>query len=177
MPRISTNKSNRNLRGEYRLRFLIMFMIIVICALLLVLLSFLPSYTMLDFYEKAYRTGGINREQVAIQKNNQEYNQKVQTTYELSQKVNTKSSSHVEVIKKLFEYANNSITFSVIELQNIETGLSITLRGQAIDRESLLLFEDKIKADNNFAGFKIPIDVLTKQTNISFNVSFTYHEN
>lgn len=176
MPRISTEKSNRRLRREYKLRFLTTCLFGIIISGILVLLAILPSYTLLNFYEKSYQNSETSTEQKNVQTMNQEYNQKLDSVYELSQNVNTKKTLHINAIKKINEYSNGSIIFNAVEILNEENGVGITLRGQSVNREALLSFENKIQSDSNFSGFKIPIEALTKQTNISFNVSFKYYE-
>jgi hypothetical protein len=176
MPRISTIKSNKILRREYRLRFITAFLMGIALAILISIIFILPSYTLLSFYEKSYEKSSTSEEQLTNQKMNQEYLQKLDGVHELSQKIDTNSVNHLKVIQKLSEYAANSVTFNVVELSSTGEGLDITLRGQAVSREALLSFEDKIDSDTNFTGFDIPIETLTKPTNISFNIIFTYHE-
>ena len=61
--------------------------------------------------------------------------------------------------------------------QKVIFDTKITLRGIAYTRDSLIEFENKIKQDTSFKDFSIPIDAFTKQKDISFSVTFTYHEN
>lgn len=176
MPRISTIKSNKNLRREYRLRFITVFLTALTVACLLVVLSILPSYTLLNFYEKSYRASELSGEQVALQKANENYVQNLLFVHELSKKVDMSDSKHLEVLNRLSLYAEDSVTFSAVEIEGTSEALSVTLRGSAVSREVLLAFEDKMKSDTGFSGFEIPLEVLTKKENISFNVSFLSHE-
>lgn len=176
MPRISTIKSNKKLRREYKLRFLTATFLVATCSLLLILLSILPSYTLLNFYERSYKNSEVTAEQKNIQKVNQDYDERLNAVLELSKKVNLEESAHLKVINEITGYAESSITFNAIELLTKEENIEITLRGQSVSREALLAFESKMNNDSNYIGFKIPIEALTKQSDISFNVSFKYNE-
>jgi hypothetical protein len=176
MPRISTEKSNKKLRLEYKLRFLTTFLFGTTISGVLILLFILPSYTLLSFYGKSYQNSEISPEQRNVQAMNEEYRLRLDAAYELSQNVDMQKPLHLNALKKINEYANGTIIFNAVELLEEEDGIGITLRGQSLNREALLSFEGKIQGDSNFSGFKIPIDALTKQSNISFNVSFKYYE-
>ncbi len=176
MPRITTKKSNKDLRREYRLRFLTALFLAIVFAVLVTVILMLPSYTLLNVYEKSYTQPPTGKEESNVQQMNFQYNQKLEGVSELSSEVRNQESVHLKIIEKLNSYTNNTILFNTVELGGSEQETSVILRGIANTREDLLAFESNVKGDTSFEGFKIPIDTLTKQKDISFNVSFIYHE-
>lgn len=176
MPRITTQKSNKNLRREYRLRFFTMLFMMLVIAVLVTVLAMIPSYTLLSIYNNTYNQAQSSREESNIQQMNFQNDQKLEAAYELALEVRQENSVYLDVIKKLDSYKGASIQFNAIELNGSNAETNITLRGQAFTREALLAFEDRINSDDSFSGFQVPIDSLTKQEDIAFNISFTHHE-
>jgi len=84
---------------------------------------------------------------------------------------------YVDVTRLITEYGSDFVVFDAIELAGSNQEVLITIRGQSDTRGNLLAFEKRILSDNRFEDFKLPIGVLTKQENLSFNVTFKYHEN
>lgn len=176
MPKITTPQSHKKLKWEYKIRFFTLLLLITSITLLLVMIFFMPSYTLLNSYENSHTQSNFSVEQIDAQQKNQNFQKNIVDLYELSTYVNTKKTIKVDVIKKIYQYADGLVDISAIELTENEEGLQITIRGNAKYRDSLLSFEDIIDKDSDFVGFKIPIDDLTKQEDITFNVLFTYHE-
>jgi hypothetical protein len=54
---------------------------------------------------------------------------------------------------------------------------TIVLRATASNREDVLAFEKKLKADPVFKDFSVPIESLARQKDISIQVTFPYYEN
>lgn len=175
MPRIITPESNKKLKSEYRLRFFITFLfgVSTVTAFVAVLLA--PSYVLLDSYESAYENLKTGSQHETLEKLNQEYASKLESVHVLSQKIVRTKPQHTVVLDTLFGYAG-AITLDAIELSTAERVTTVVVRGLAPSRTDLLVFDEKIQSDERFTGFNLPIDVLTKQSNISFNVTFTYHE-
>lgn len=176
MPRIITEKSNKKLRREYRARFATALFTTLSFALFFVAVFFIPAYGLLHYYENSY--SGMNsldrKENTRLA--NEEYDKKLQETHELSQKILVSKSDHLEIADILFAYAQDALVFDSLEFERVPGATTISLRGLAPTRESLLSFERKIDSDKNFEGFEIPIDSLRMQTDIPFNISFTHYE-
>jgi len=177
MPRITIEQSHKYLKKEYRFRFFAVFFWFCALSILFSIIFLLPSYLLLNFYKNTFRNQGQEDSQIQTQRINEEYNQKLEETYQISRKVSTQPFVYVDIIEALKVYALESVQFDAIELSNSGKTVAVTLRGRSPLREQLLTFEKKINADTRFEGFKLPIDVLTKQEDLSFNVTFTYHEN
>lgn len=175
MPRIITPESNKKLKREYRLRFLITLLLAASTVIALTAVLLLPSYVLLDSYESAYENFKTSSEQESLERLNQEYASKLENVHVLSQKILRTEPQHTEVLDTLFEYAG-AITFNAIELSNAEDVVTVVVRGQAPSRTDLLAFDERMQGDNRFSGFELPIDVLTKQSDSAFNVTFTYDQ-
>jgi hypothetical protein len=148
----------------------------IVFAVIISALAMIPSYTLLSIYDKTYSQAEPSKEESNLQQMNFQRDQKLDGVHELASEVRQEDSTYLDVIQKLNSYKGVSIQFNAIELSGGNTELNITLRGQAFDREALLAFESRIQADDSFQGFQVPIDSLTKQQDIAFNISFTHHE-
>jgi hypothetical protein len=173
--RIIPEELNKKLKKEYRLRFFTLFLLYSSISIIVTVALISSSYLLLFLYEKAYVKKGIfvNNEILQLDKKN---TQKIEDLYQLSRKINieNKVSSPISATRTLFDYAGNLISISSIE---ISQDSKITLRATASTRDSLIAFENKVKANPSFKDFDIPIEALAKQKDISFGVTFTYHEN
>jgi hypothetical protein len=76
----------------------------------------------------------------------------------------------------LFLYADGLVVIDAIELGRSGDQITVSLRGSSASREGLLAFEERVLANTRFKGFSLPIETLAKQSDISFNVTFTYNE-
>ncbi len=175
MPRIITAESNKKLKSEYRLRFLIMLLLGMSAVTAFVAVLLAPSYVLLDSYESAYENFKTGSQHETLEKLNQEYASKLENVHALSQKIVRTKPQHTTVLDTLFEYSD-AVTLNAIELSTADRVTTVVIRGFAPSRTDLLAFDGKIQSDERFTGFNLPIDVLTKQSDITFNVTFAYHE-
>lgn len=178
MPRIIPQELNKKLRSEYRLRFFSILFFTLSFAVLVSMSLISSSYLLLSLYEKAYTSNDMNGKGTEITKINEDFNTKVIQVSALVQKIPLKDKGEdTEITDILFEYANETIDVQGLAIKHELEATQLTLQGNALTRDALLQFQQKIQNDSSFKDFTIPIDVLTKQKDLSFNVNFTYHEN
>ena len=176
MPRIITPESNKKLKREYRLRFAIALFWAASAAVGFAVVLLIPSYALLDSYETAYATAKTGGQQEQLQRLNEEYASKLEDVHRLSQKIVRTKPAHSQALDLLFAYAADGIVLSAVELDEEAEGVAVSVRGVASTRSALLALEGKMQRDSRFSGFELPIEVLTKQSDIVFNVTFAYHE-
>jgi len=145
MPRITTKKSHTILRKEYRLRFLVVLGWMLSLCFFLTIVFLAPSYVLLNFYEKAFKSQEGGEEQSKIQTINTEYDQKLDRVYQLSQKIKTRPFLYVDVTRLITEYGSDFVVFDAIELAGSNQEVLITIRGQSDTRGNLLAFEKNSK--------------------------------
>lgn len=178
MPRIISPELNKKLRREYRLRFLSILFFVCSFAIITSILLLSSSYLLLSLYEKAYSSESATREGEAVTKLNENFNKKVNQVHALVQKLPIKNQvADIEIANLLFAYANEGVKLETIEISPDAGKTLVTIRGNALTRDTLLQFRDRINNDSKFKDFVIPIESLTRQKDVSFNVNFTYHEN
>lgn len=178
MSRIITDESNKKLHREYRLRFLSMLFFILTGVIVINVLLISTSYLLLTLYERAYTTESSSERDNEVSKMNQEFALKVTQVHALSQKIPSQTGTvNMNVAHLLFGYVREGIGIQAIEILPTDDVSNITLRGTATTRDVLLQFQNAIKQNPSFQDFSIPIESLAKQKDISFNVTFTYHEN
>ncbi len=176
MPRILTPESNKKIKREYRLRFLVALLAACAGSCVLAILFLIPSYALLDSYETAYSVSESDKAQEEIAEVNEEYTNRLAEVHELSGMIPESSPGYARVLDMLFSYEGGGLELSAVELQKSGENVSVTLRGTAQTRDVLLAFDESISSNDSFSGFKLPIEALTKQSDISFNVTFNYHE-
>lgn len=173
MPRIISDTHNKKIKLEYKLRFFSVLFFWLGIALFLNLIFISSSYLFLVLYEKAYALAPSTNEETT-QKNNEVKNS-LNQVHALSQKIVTDPDTpFVEMTNRLLEYAGTEVALASIEITKDST---ITLRATALNREDVLSFEKKLKADPAFKDFSVPIESLARQKDISIQVTFTYYEN
>jgi len=174
MTRIIPPELNKKLKKEYRLRFFsIMFFIVTI--IIFVNISLVSSsYLLLHLYEKAYAQNMKTTNNEESIKMKEMLNNKIDNLYYLSKAyVQNGEIDQLHVSTKIFELASTDIEIESIDI--IDN--AVTLRGKANTRDSMLVFQRKMKEEKTFENFDVPIEVLAKQKDIFFNINFTYVKN
>lgn len=178
MSRIIPNELNKKIRREYRLRFfsVLFFTLAIIIFINIFLVS--SSYLLLFLYERAYTQNNSLKTNEEVVKIKEQFILKVLQVDALARKIPSQANGvKINSIDTLFSYINTGIDIQAVEIVSSSQDSKITLRGTAATRDALLQFQDKINKNPSFKDFSIPIDLLAKQKDISFNVTFTYHEN
>lgn len=67
----------------------------------------------------------------------------------------------------------SGVTLNNLTYQDQSNKIAIRIRGVAKDRETLILFQNKLDQSGNFVNFTFPVDTLAKDTNIDFDFSLT----
>lgn len=176
MTRIITPELNKKLKKEYTFRFLtILFFSISIVFLVHVAFA-ASSYMLLSSYENLYQSKLADNNDILRQ--NEEFIAKIDMLDIFSKqfKFDQLTDSSMVVFDAVQGSAGEGILINVFELYKDKDKIKITLRGLANTREDLVAFDTQIRSDDSFSDFLIPIDAFTKQTDINFDVTFTYNE-
>ena len=135
----------------------------------------IPTYVLLGSYQEAYSRPEIDGSR-EVERLNEEYTNKLTQTHDLSARVMQSDSLYLDVMDTLFSYAQGGVTIEAVDLTRVDSSIAITLRGTSATRDDLLSFEKSVLANKKFKGFVLPLETLTKQSDILFNVTFTYDE-
>lgn len=179
MSRILPEKIKKTLKREYNLRFFTILSFIFSLIIVLTLIFISPSYLLLHLYEKAYEVNGSATRVAEVTQMQEGRNNKINDLNSLSAKIPTNNEEiYAKVSNLLINETQDYVSVDALELTPIASGkLKIVLRGGSTTRENLMTFESVINKNNSFKNFSIPIEVLAKQKDISFNLTFEYHEN
>jgi hypothetical protein len=177
MTRIITPEINKKVKKEYSIRFFSIFFFMLSSVLCIFIIFTLSSYVLLTNYEQIYQTKLENTNgEIVVQ--NKNFIDRVSKLFTLTHKVpQINSISYFSIFEEIEGYTNNQVVISAFEIYSEEQEKKITIRGVAESREALLVFDSNIKSSKKFKDFEIPLDVLAKQRDISFNITFTYYEN
>lgn len=175
MSKIISPELNKKIRKEYTLRFFTLLFFFISSSIIISIIFVSSSYLILSMYEKTYLEPVSSKKLEEISVNN-EFTKKLSALHMLSQKVIFDTNIPLLVTQKLFEYASGVVEINSFEIKPDVSTAKITLRGVSPTRDALIQFENRIKQDASFTDFSIPIDTFAKQKDISFAVTFAYHE-
>ena len=173
MTRIISDELNKKLKKEYRLRFFTL-LFFILAGIVLINIAFVSSsYLLLHLYEKIYvKNTSVNSVAVELYEKNK---QKTEDLHSLSMKIpKQENGSYTKIAQEIRVLAGEQITIHSLE---ILTASKITLRAQAKTREDVIEFQNRVERSGLFDNFSVPIEVLAKQKDIAFDVTFSYHEN
>ena len=174
MTRIIPEESNRFLKKEYRLRFFTTLFFTLSVVILINLTFVSSSYLLLHLYEKAYMTNSSNTNNESV-KLNEQIKQKTEELHALSRKIElSEKKTSIQIADDLLSHVRNNVSIQALEVMGDST---MTIRGLATTRQDLIDFQDRVIRDPMFKDFSIPIEMLARQRDIAFNVTFTYYEN
>ena len=174
MTRIIPTELNKKIKREYALRFLSAFFFLASFVMLINISLVSSSYLLLHLYEKAYIQNTSSSENESALKLREDINEKTEKLFYLANSyIEKKEVEQLTISSKLFELAGDTVSIQAIEINDTE----IILRGSTKNRDDLLVFQNKMKQQDMFKNFEIPIEVLAKQRDLSFNVNFSYVKN
>ena len=168
---LTLNLVSAEQKKEIKLRHLYGFIkkinltLIVIAILIAIILLVAKIVLQLKFNNTVEQT-------TLVTKNNQGYNSKVR---EINNKLNFITKIQDEyipwsnLVKKLTEITPTDISFSYLKLDAQDK--TISLKGKAKFRDSLLNFKDKMAADPVFQDIGFPIKNILEKENIDFEIN------
>lgn len=177
MPRITTTKANTFLRREYKLRFFSVFFIGVSIILAIHVSLALSSYMLLSAYEKTY-TNQDDEEQIKANQKREQLTLLLDETESLgAQIILQQQDSYSDIFETITVLKPDTVELNVFEVFFVDKEIEITLRGVAQTRQGLVNFGENMKKDTSFRDFVIPFETLTRQSDLPFDITFTYYEN
>lgn len=177
MPRIISPELNKKLKKEYILRFFSAFFVLISIVVVINIVFISSSYLLLSLYEKAYANNNSTRID-QFSKNQEIINKKIEEVDSLAKKVSVSEGTYhyVKIMQSLKMYAENTVDITGLEIIDEDGTSKIVLRGNGSTRESVLNFQNAVKQNSFFKDFTIPIEMLAKQKDVYFTVTFTYDE-
>lgn len=177
MPRITTPKSNTFLRREYKLRFFSVFFMGIAIILAVHVSLALSSYMLLSAYEKTY-SNQDDEDQIKANQKREQFVTFLDEAESLSTHIiSEQQDSYSEIFETINMSKPDTVELNVFEIFFEEEGTQITLRGVAQTRQGLVDFGENMKRKPSFRDFVIPFETLTRQSDLPFDITFTYYEN
>lgn len=176
MLKLLLNSDRYALRTEYKFRLFNAFLFFFFLATVITGALFFPPYIFVQI-EKTYV------EKQANNFKNSDTSKQIEEISILNEKIGEKylmfknlSINPTEIIIPIVVNQPKGISiesFSLTKVENEEdeNQISIELRGVAKDRETLVLFSDKLKEEKIFKKVDLPFSNLTKNTEIPFTFS------
>ena len=172
----------KSLRWEYRRRLLITFLFFVSCAIIVGILSLIPSYILSET-----QSAQASKITADLQKSRQASGMD-QVEKDLAQsqaiinelKGNESKFSFFDSIQDVVKYhspliAINSFNFSSDIISPTTTISHIVIQGNAVTRDALIGLQKNLEQDNNFSKVELPISDFAKSSDIGFSIRLTLH--
>lgn len=167
------------LKREYFIRFLIVFLFFVSCGVILGIFSLAPSYVLSLNGER-----DTLKEVQALQKGRQArgtdaISNELSATYALIKSIEKDydKASFSKTIDEIASLRTPQIFYSSISLQKLDRTATSTItaivQGKALTRDSLLKFKKNLESDPNISKVDLPVSDLAKSKDISFAVKFS----
>jgi hypothetical protein len=172
-------KNRKEIRNEFRLRFLNIFLVILILIISVNFVFLVAFYFMIDevgkFSVKELNNLSSEIDQELVFEINLLEDKISQDIKNFSQP-NTVYSQILESINEHLVNENSATSSAVTinELSLVEGSKNITaiLNGRSQNRESLVDFVDSLRSDSNFENINLPISDLAKDSNLNFTIDF-----
>lgn len=167
----------RVLRREYRIRLFVILLFFLSIALLIGIISLIPSFAVSRTEESKIveQVEKMKKERIAkgVSKIDKELTQ-IQSivTRVLVKKDYIPFSENVEKIGK---YRTKGLFIKSFDLSYDDASASTTkayIQGSSLTREALIQFKKNIESDGSFKNIELPISDLAKNKNITFSMRF-----
>lgn len=167
------------LRREYRTRVFVMLMFFLSCALILGIVSLIPSYMIIYSQEQSSLekikkdTEGENNLSIT------QITKELMSDSELLKKIksNQRNIFYSDFIKKTAELKTKPITlsaFSVSASTNASSTAKVIVQGRALTREDLFNFKEIFQNNPAVFSVELPISDFTKVKDIDFAILITF---
>lgn len=169
----------RKLRWEYRIRFVVILILFISGAIIVGMLSLIPSYVLsgnqgvlaeksVDELQKSRQARGIDQVEKELSKS---------ALFVKQVKSDQAKVIFSELVQEVARQRSPQILLSSFEMSSVmnegTTTVSIIIQGKALTREALLEFKKTLEADKKFVSVELPISDLAKSKDILFALRLT----
>ena len=172
-------KNRKEVRTEYRQRFVAVLLVVIFTVLLFSMVFLGSIWFLIKQVDLAYtyetkNLNNKNTEELAFK--TKQLETEILKKFNALKKVNPAYYPIYDLINSEIDNLNKegieNVKLSNIELNLVESDVEISLKGRAVNRETLLIFVGALKDQKVFEGVSLPISNLTKDVNIEFNLNF-----
>lgn len=170
-----SDEQSVRVKGEYRLRRLVMVVFLLVICLTILLISLIPAYVT-SYFRQTEAQNLINtlsesptvKEGQSLQTWLTNINKKLSA---LSPDKNT--SQPYELFIKVLDNKVNGIRITGLSYRKVGKVPTLFIAGVARDRQVLLSLEDKLNLSKQFSKVNIPASTFAKDKDINFEINMT----
>lgn len=161
----------------FRQRYLIIILLLVLCALIAGTVMLIPAYLLADarLNEIEIEFQSVNDHNDPTMSEFTKVPREIQSKLQVFEK-NLEDSS---VVSKIAQIAGarpagltiNSFSYSHIEGSDDESDIKIAISGKAATRKSLITFAENLRGFKEFSDVDVPVSNLTKEKDIPFSIN------
>ncbi len=158
------------LKKEYRLRLLVVFLLVLSVVSFVAMISLLPSYFSVAIKERQAKTAGEALSRLKQSKETENLILSFDSVKEKMAFFEEKGADFVisEMVSKILKAKPSSISVGSIVYDKRDKKGVFIISGVALSRADLISFQDKIERVAPFEKAELPVGVLAKNTNVSF---------
>ncbi|MDO8569625.1 MAG: hypothetical protein Q7R89_02520 [bacterium] len=175
MFKLLTEEERYKVAHEYVIRRAI----VILCALILVaavgIAGLLPSYVLSNARQnealertRIMNSSGEKGDKLELQTWLKETNHKLQV---LSPVLDTDRPS--DFIDRILDQRITGVSITSFSWARAKDKITLSVNGVALDRQSLIVFENRIRSSGSFSEVTLPISNLAKDRNIDFQIKFS----
>ncbi|OHA89766.1 MAG: hypothetical protein A3C70_00710 [Candidatus Zambryskibacteria bacterium RIFCSPHIGHO2_02_FULL_43_14] len=175
MFKLLTDEEKQKVAHEYVLRRVIVILFALILVLIIGIVGLLPSYILSDIRENEMteRTRiveGVGQKggEVELQAWLEKINRELQI---LSPVLDTDRPSIF--IEKIIDQKVSGTHITGFSWVRVKDEITLSINGVALDRQTLIAFENGIKSSGYFSEVTLPVSNLAKDRNIDFQIKFS----
>ena len=174
MFKLLTELAKQKVKHEYRRRRTIVMLSGLILVLIVGTIGLLPSYVLLNARQNEAResvkvmNSSMEKDEPDLQAWLKSINHKLKL---LSPVLDTDRPS--EIVEKILDIRPASINMNSFSWKKASGKITLSINGVALDRQALIMFENRINSTGKFSEVVLPISNLAKDKNINFQINFS----
>ncbi len=169
---VLTKDLKQNIESDYKKRKLSIWLFVFIFLSFFVTFTLVPSFVFMLSEKKSIEVVGDSVKNSSSSKEDEETKQIFDNTNKLLNYLSLSKPSFytIDLLSKLIALDNSGIKMTDILYQRQSSTTAVfTLKGVAVNRESLILFSKNISSDNLFKDVNLPVSNFAKDKNIEFS--------
>jgi multidrug efflux pump subunit AcrB len=166
-----TTQQKKNLKKQYRFRFLTTFFVLGTLVVLLWIISLIPTYVVLHNERLAVEAQVQEVKNSTITQNKNELEQLDKYVALLGSFVTSAETVPSNIIRSVTQKAGSEIQIASIVSNRSDDELLLTIQGEAETRDALREFIDAIESDERYGEASLPLSNFVKEVEIPFTIT------
>ena len=174
MLKLLTDEGREKVSGEYKVRRVVVIILALIVITIITIIGLLPSYVLSGSREEE-ALARLRLTESGDQKEGQELRAWLAETNKRLSTIapNLDTDKPSDFIARVIALKPSGIKITGFSWTKAKDKVTLSLSGTALDRQTLVRFENEIEASGLFSDITLPISDLAKDRNIGFQIKFS----